>query len=74
MFGISNQLSDERVIEGGCTVLREIMEKGGVLLTLSAYGSCPSKEYVMSSLDPEDLGEFTQDEMYQMMEACYLHD
>ena len=65
-------LSGGPVIEEGCAMLRVVMKKSDIQPTLSAYGTCPSKEYILRALDPEDFGEFTQDEMCQMVEACYL--
>lgn len=47
----------------------DIMEyKGG---GEELFGACPDKEYILKALDPEDFSEFTQDERYQMISACY---
>lgn len=71
VLGISASDEDELLINCGCEMLRKLMEESGVSLSLAAYGSCPTKDYVTKSLAPEDYGEFTQDEMYQMIAGCY---
>ncbi len=47
------------------------MTKGGIPLTLSAYGECPSKDFIRNNLAKEDFGELSLDEMYAMVAACY---
>lgn len=72
VFGIDSSMEDELVIDAGCANIRELMQKSGIPLTLSAYGKCPSREYVKNNLAEEDFGEFSFDEMYAMIEACYV--
>lgn len=69
VFCISASLSDESIVDEGCAKLKKIMEE--ISVSLSAYGSCPTKEYIAGALNPEDFGEFTQDEMYEMVAKCY---
>lgn len=71
VFGIDPALNDSALAETGCAKLRSLMEQGGVSLSLSEYGSCPTAEYVSRSLAPEDFGEFPPKEMYRMIAACY---
>ena len=71
VLGISAALNDEALVNSGCEMLKRIMEESGVPLSLAAYGRCPAREYVFRSLAEEDYGEFTQDEMYQMIAGCY---
>lgn len=71
VIGISDAKDDEMLVNHGCEMLKKLMEESGVPLSLAAYGDCPTKEYVVKSLAPEDYGEFTQDEMYQMIAGCY---
>ena len=47
------------------------MKESGVPLTLRQYGECPSDEFILQSLEPEDLGEFTPEEMCQMVKGMY---
>lgn len=71
VLGISAALNDEALVNSGCEMLKRLMEESGVPLSLAAYGRCPAREYVLKSLAEEDYGEFTQDEMYQMVAGCY---
>lgn len=71
VFGISSELSKEQIVDEGCKMLKKLIEKSGISLTLSYYGLCPTKEYVINSLNKEDFGEFTTDEMYHMIAKCY---
>ena len=71
VFGISATISDEILVNSGCEILRKLLEESDVPLSLAAYGSYPAKDHVIKSLAPEDYGEFTQDEMYQMIAGCY---
>ncbi|MDE6760681.1 MAG: iron-containing alcohol dehydrogenase [Lachnospiraceae bacterium] len=71
VFGISTALDDESIVDEGCARLKKLMEEGEIPVSLSAYGSCPTKEYIAGALNPEDFGEFTQDEMYEMIAKCY---
>lgn len=71
VFGVSPLLADSEVVEEGCRQLKELMRSGGVSMSLSSYGTCPTKEYVMGALSKEDFGEFTPDEMWNMIAACY---
>lgn len=71
VFGISNKLRNQEIIEQGCEQLKGLMRQSEIPMTLSSYGACPIKEYVQRSLLPEDFGEFTLDEMYQMIKECY---
>ncbi|MCI8809387.1 MAG: iron-containing alcohol dehydrogenase [Oscillibacter sp.] len=71
IFDIDPALEDAAVVETGCAHLRMIMQAGGIPLSLSVHGACPSLEYVSSALAPEDFGEFTLEEMHRMISACY---
>lgn len=71
VLGISESPNDEELINRGCRMLEDCMKESGVLLSLAVYGSCPAKNDVIKALAPEDFGEFTQDEMYQMVAGCY---
>lgn len=68
---IPKDLEDEVLVEAGCEMLRNLMEQSQVPLTLSQYGKCPSDEFILQSLEPEDLGEFTPEEMCQMIQGMY---
>lgn len=71
IFGVSASMDDELIVDEGCARLKKIMEEGEISLSLSDYGMCPAKEYIVGALNPEDFGEFTQDEMYEMIAKCY---
>ncbi|MDO5346735.1 MAG: iron-containing alcohol dehydrogenase [Lachnospiraceae bacterium] len=71
VFDVDASLDDAAVVEAGCACLRELMEQSGIPLSLSAYGACPSREFVQSSLAKEDFGEFSFEEMYGMIGDCY---
>lgn len=71
VFGVDPALKDAAVIETGCARLRKLIRAGDIPLSLSAHGACPSLEYVSGALAPEDFGEFTHEEMYHMVSACY---
>lgn len=68
---IPSEIGDDNIIEQGCEKFQKIMEDSGVTMSLSSYGECPTMEYVLNSLEKDDFGEFTPDEMYQMIKACY---
>lgn len=68
---IPPEIGDDNIIEQGCEKFRKIMEDSGVTMSLSSYGECPTMEYVLNSLEKDDFGEFTPDEMYQMIKFCY---
>lgn len=71
VFGMDDSMKDEELVDAGCARIRKMMKRGGIPLTLAAYGECPSKEYVQSHLAKEDFGEFSLDEMYSMICNCY---
>lgn len=71
VLGLSDEMEDEALVDIGCEMLAELMKKSGVPLSLSEHGTCPSDEYILQSLEPEDLGEFTAEEMCQMVQKCY---
>lgn len=71
VFDVDDRLEDAEVVEQGCAKLRDLMARGGVSLSLSAYGPCPTREYVANSLAKEDYGEFSAEEMYALIAACY---
>lgn len=72
VFGVDRTLPEAMIIETGCAALREWMKRGGVSLSLSAYGECPSLDEIKGALAPEDFGEFTPEEMRRMIAACYM--
>lgn len=74
VLGVSDVIGDELLVNSGCELLKKLLKESGVPLSLTSYGSFPTKEYVIQSLAPEDFGEFTQDEMYQMIAGCYGAD
>ena len=69
--GVDAALEDAAIVEAGCSRLRALMEAGGVDTTLAPYGACPTMDYVKKSLAKEDYGEFTPEELYGMIAACY---
>lgn len=71
VFDVDDSLDDAAVVEAGCAYLRELMCRSGIPLSLSSYGECPSREFVRNSLAKEDFGEFSFEEMYDMIVACY---
>lgn len=71
VLGIDASLDNEAIIDIGCETIRALMLKSGIPLTLSAYGECPSKDFIQNNLAKEDFGEFSLDEMYLMVAACY---
>lgn len=74
VLGISDKMEDEALVDAGCEMLAGLMKKSGVPLSLDKYGACPTDEYILQSLEPEDLGEFTSEEMCQMVRKCYGGD
>lgn len=68
---LPEELEDEALVEAGCEMLKNLMEQSQVPLTLSQYGKCPTDEFILQSLEPEDLGEFTPEEMCQMIQGMY---
>lgn len=40
-------------------------------MSLAEHGACPDREYILGALTKEDFGEFSVEEMYQMVSACY---
>lgn len=71
VLGISAALNNEMIVDKGCDRLKMLFKESGVSTTLSSYGACPTKEYILSALSQEDFGEFTQEEMCRMVEECY---
>lgn len=71
VLGVDSNNNDEDLVSVGYGLLKQLMEKSGVPLSLRKYGEVPSKEYIVQELEPEDFGEFTQEEMYQMIKNCY---
>lgn len=71
VFGLPKEWTDERLVMEGCAAYRKLLEESGLPLTLSAYGGCPTQEYIRQSLNPEDFGQFSLEEMYRMVERCY---
>ena len=71
VLGVSVDLKDEQMVDTGCEMLADLMRESGVPLSLAEYGECPSDEYILQSLEPEDLGEFTPEEMCRMVQECY---
>lgn len=71
VLGVSADLEDEQMVDAGCEMLADLMRESGVPLSLAGYGECPSDEYILQSLEPEDLGEFTPEEMCRMVQECY---
>lgn len=71
VFGISAESDKNAIVEQGCNKIKEIMKKSYIPLSLSSYGNYPSKDYILSALDSEDFGEFTADEMFDMIKDCY---
>ena len=69
--GVDAALEDAAIVEAGCSRLRALMEAGGVDTTLAPYGACPTMDYMKRSLAKEDYGEFTPEELYGMIAACY---
>lgn len=71
VFGVDARLEDAEVVAQGCAKLRALMEQGGVSLSLASCGPCPTKEYMEKSLAKEDYGEFSPEELYNIITACY---
>lgn len=71
VFGVDAALEDAAIVEAGCSRLRALMEAGGIDTTLAPYGACPTMDYMKKSLVKEDYGEFTPEELYGMIAACY---
>lgn len=71
VLGISEAMNDEEFVNEGCVLLENLMKECGVPMSLAGYGECPTKEYILQSLEPEDLGEFTPDEMCDMIQKSY---
>ena len=69
--GVDAALEDAAIVEAGCSRLRALMEAGGIDTTLAPYGACPTMDYMKKSLVKEDYGEFTPEELYGMIAACY---
>ncbi len=74
VLGVSADLEDEQMVDAGCEMLADLMRESGVPLSLAGYGKCPSDEYILQSLEPEDLGEFTPEEMCRMVQECYREE
>lgn len=47
VFGIDPALDDETAVQQGCAYFKDLLQKGGVPISLSAYGDCPAKEYIV---------------------------
>lgn len=71
IFDISSELEDEEIIKSGCEHLNKLIKRSGLSLSLSSHGKCPSIEEVVKSLDEADFGEFTHEEMYNIISDCY---
>ena len=71
VFGIDDKLNTGDVIEAGCAKLNALLEKSGIPMSLAEHGACPDREYILGALTKEDFGEFSVEEMYQMVSACY---
>lgn len=71
VLDIDKTLDEREIIKAGCALVRELMQKGGIPLSLAQYGECPTKEFIMGALAKEDFGEFSHDEMCRMIEGCY---
>lgn len=71
MFGIDPARDDETAVQQGCAYFKDLLQKGDVPISLSAYGDCPTKEYIVQSLAKEDFGEFSHDEMHRIIADCY---
>lgn len=72
VFGIDPSLNCKAIVGSGCEMVCKLMQKGGIPLTLAGYGDCPTKEYIEKSLAKEDFGEFSLEEMVQMITSCYV--
>ena len=71
VFDISPKLEDDEIINSGCEYLKKLIKRSGLSLTLSSHGKCPSIKEVVKSLDEADFGEFTHEEMYNIITDCY---
>lgn len=71
VLGIDPALSDADIVKAGCAAFRELMRSGEIPMSLAQYGKCPSKEYICNSLAKEDFGEFSAEEMLQIIAECY---
>lgn len=71
VLGLNEEMEDDILVDAGCELLKNLMKRSEVPISLKQYGACPSDEFILRSLEPEDLGEFTPDEMCQMVRACY---
>lgn len=71
VFGIDDKLNTNEVIEAGCAKLNALLEKSGIPMSLAEHGICPDREYILGALTKEDFGEFSAEEMYQMVSGCY---
>ena len=71
VFGIDDKLNTDDVIKAGCAKLNALLEKSGIPMSLAEHGACPTRTYILGALAKEDFGEFSAEEMYQMVSACY---
>ncbi len=71
VVGISAAQDEKEIVKQGYKTLKELMLKSNVPVTLEKYGECPTKEYITQELEADDFGEFTHDEMYEMIKKCY---
>ena len=71
VFGLDAGLDTTTLVETGCARLEQLIALSGVPMDLAAHGSCPTFDYVKQSLAPEDFGEFSPEELYQIIGACY---
>lgn len=71
VIGISAAQNDKEIVKQGSKTLKDLMLKSNVPVTLEKYGECPTKEYITHELEADDFGEFTHDEMYEMIKKCY---
>lgn len=71
VLGGSPEAQTDALIAHGYERLMGILRKGGLPLTLDAYGPKPSPEQVEAAIDKVSSREFTNEEYQAMMDACY---
>ena len=71
VFGLDARMDTDALVESGCQQIERLIAMSGVPMDLSVHGECPAFNYVKKSLAAEDFGEFSPEELYQIIRACY---
>ncbi|MGN1181656.1 MAG: iron-containing alcohol dehydrogenase [Faecalibacillus sp.] len=74
ILDIDQTLSDKEIIEKGCQKIKQLMDKGGIPTKSTVYGSMPEEKRVNETIDENDDGNFTKEELLKIIKESYRED